>query len=249
VLNPWNIWFIVVLIVGIGLGGYAVYTLAGARLGPLIGGAVGGLISSTATTVSYARRAAAQPEQSPACACVIAVASSVVFVRIGAIVAAAAPALLPALWGPLAIVGGAAGLGALLLVRATQRNGDGAPRLGNPAELGPALAFAAIYTVVLIAVRFVREQFGETGVYGVAAIAGLTDVDAIVLSTARLSLEGQLAADLAWRAIVLSTLANLVFKAAVVIVLGPAELRRWVAAAFAPPLLAGAAILLLWPGP
>jgi uncharacterized membrane protein (DUF4010 family) len=247
VLNPFDIWLMVVLIVGIGLASYVAYKVAGPRLGPLLGGLLGGLVSSTATSVSYARRAAAQPEHTALCALVIAIASGVVFPRILIEVAAVAPALLGVLAAPLGVVLGAALLGGLALARRSQPGDGGPTTLGNPAEVGPALAFGILYAGVLLAVAFLRERFGDAGVYGLAFLTGLTDVDAITLSSARLTRDGSLDPDLAWRAILLAAMANLLLKGGLVAVLGPASLGRSVALAFAPPLVAGALVLLLWP--
>jgi uncharacterized membrane protein (DUF4010 family) len=246
VLNPFDIWLMVVLIVGIGLASYVVYKVSGPRLGPLLGGLLGGLVSSTATSVSYARRAAAQPEHTALCALVIAIASGVVFPRVLIEVAAVAPALLGVLAPPLTAVFATAVLAGLILARRS-RPGNGALALGNPAELGSALAFGALYACVLLAAAFLRKRFGEAGVYGLAFLTGLTDVDAITLSSARLARDGSLGPDLAWRAILLAALANLMLKGVLVAVLGPAALGRAVALAFAPILLAGALVLLLWP--
>ena len=126
------------------------------------------------------------------------------------------------------------------------RSEDG-PKLGNPAELWPALAFAALYVGVLIAVAFVREHFGEAGVYGVAVIGGLTDVDAITLSTADLTQRGSLTPDVAWRAILLAALSNMVFKAGVAFAVGTRALGLRVATGFAPAIVAGVLAILLWP--
>ena len=91
-LNPFQIWLMVVLIVGISLVGYVGYKLLGARQGALLGGVIGGLVSSTATTVSFARRAAATPASAGLAALVIMVASGVVYGRVMTEVSVIAPA-------------------------------------------------------------------------------------------------------------------------------------------------------------
>ncbi len=90
------------------------------------------------------------------------------------------------------------------------------PDLGNPAELKPAVIFAVLYAVVLIAIAAARQYFGHTGLYTVAALSGLTDVDALNLSTSRLMALGQLHVDTGWRVILVATLVNLGFKAVLV---------------------------------
>ena len=91
VLNPFKIWLMVVLIVGISLGGYIIYKFFGEKAGTLVGGILGGLISSTATTVSYARRTSKAPEASALAALVIMVASTIVFGRVLILIGASAP--------------------------------------------------------------------------------------------------------------------------------------------------------------
>jgi uncharacterized membrane protein (DUF4010 family) len=96
VLNPRNIWWMVVLIVGISLGGYIAYKFLGQRAGIVLGGIFGGMVSSTATTVSYSKRAAASPGAVGPAAIVITIASAVVFARMLLEIATVAPSLLPA---------------------------------------------------------------------------------------------------------------------------------------------------------
>jgi uncharacterized membrane protein (DUF4010 family) len=247
VLNPFHIWLMVVLIVGIGLAGYVAHKLAGERFGPLLGGVIGGLVSSTATTASFARRAKEEPGQSALCVQVICVSAVVVFARVLLEVSATAPALLWVLAAPLGIVLCAA-LGASSLVARRRVVGSAVqPALSNPAEIAPALMFGSLYALVLLVLAFAREHLGEQGVYAMAFAAGLTDVDAITLSTARLSVEGRIAADAGWRTILIASLANLLFKAGVVAVLAPVRVTRAVAGVFAVPLATGAALLLWWP--
>jgi uncharacterized membrane protein (DUF4010 family) len=247
VLNPFQVWWMVVLIVGISLLGYVGYKLLGARAGTVLAGILGGVISSTATTASYARRAKQDPEVSRLAALVVTIASAVVFARVLVEIAVAAHGSFLALAPPLAaMLGVAAGLAALAWLidrRATEEP----PAPGNPAELRSALFFGAIYAAVLLAVAFARDRFGTAGLYTVAAISGLTDVDALTLSTARLVDGGRLAAGDGWRAILLAILSNLVFKAGIVAVLGSRRMLARVAALFAAVLAGGGAVWWLWP--
>jgi uncharacterized membrane protein (DUF4010 family) len=121
------------------------------------------------------------------------------------------------------------------------------PEQENPAELKSALVFGALYALVLLAVAFARERFGTAGLYTVAAISGLTDVDAITLSTSRLVEGAGLDVRTGWRTILLASMSNLVFKAGIVAVLGGGRLFLRVALLFSVALAAGAAILWLWP--
>ncbi len=247
VLNPFEIWLMVVLIVGISLAGYVLYKLLGARAGTLLGGVLGGLISSTATTASYARRAKGDRALAPQIALVVMIASTVVYGRIFVEVAVAAPTVLPAMAPPLLIIalGNVAICGvALLFMRG---HAGELPEQGNPTELRTAVIFAALYGVIIFAVAAARDAFGDTGLYVVALISGLTDVDAITLSTANLVEAGRLDAGPGWRAIVLASISNLVFKGALAGVLGGGALLLRLAPLFAASIAAAIAVLLLWP--
>jgi len=249
VLNPFEVWLMVVLIVGISMGGYVAFRLLGPRTGAIAAGLLGGMISSTATTVSYARRSASAPERSSAAALVIVLASAVVFVRVLVEVAVVAPGVLAVTAGPLgamlalmALIAGALyvfGIGSHELEVEDQK---------PPSELKSAVVFGLLYAVVLVAVAFAEDRLGQRGLYGVAALSGLTDLDAITLSTANLMQAGQLELTTGWRMILVGGLSNIVFKGGVVLLLGSRALRGRITLAFGAALLGGAAIMALWPG-
>ncbi len=247
VLNPFEIWLMVVLIVGISLVSYVLYKLAGARAGTLLGGVLGGLISSTATTVSYARRVKGDAALAPQAALVVMVASTVVYARMFAEVAAAAPTVLPAMAPPLiviALVNVAICVVASLFI---QDRGARLPAQQNPTELRAALAFGALYGVVVFAVAAARDAYGDAGHFVVAFLSGLTDVDAITLSTANLVDAGRLSAASGWRAIVIASLSNLAFKGVLAGALGGRELLARLVPLFAVSIAAGIAVVILWP--
>lgn len=248
VLNPREIWWMVVLIVGIGLASYVAYRLFGQRAGTLLAGILGGLISSTATTASYARRARRAPELASLGARVVLIASSVVFARLVVLIAVVAPAHAAALLSPIVMLGV---VFALIAWAAGSRRGAQELPLEHAeqaAELRPALLFGLVYAGVLFAVAAARHYVaGTSALYGVAALSGLTDVDAITLSTARLVDAGRLEEATAWRLIVVATLSNLVFKSALAFVLGGRALGARLALGFGLGLVAGALLLALWP--
>ncbi|MBX9602697.1 MAG: DUF4010 domain-containing protein [Bryobacteraceae bacterium] len=245
VWNPRQIWWMVVLIVGISLAGYIAFQVLGQRGGTVLGGLLGGLVSSTATTVSYARASKAEPATLPAALMVILLASGVVFGRVLVEMAVISRELLHAALIPVLI------LAALLFALAgiawfRQMKQSAIPKPENPAELKPALLFAAGYAVVLAAAAATRHYFGEGALFFVAAISGLTDVDAITLSTANLVSGGTLSATTGWKLVITAVLSNLVFKAAVVAWIGHASLFRWVAASYLVVFAAGLVLLWLW---
>ena len=247
VLNPYEIWWMVVLIVGLSLAGYVAYKMFGSGAGTVLAGILGGLVSSTATTASYARRSRENADLSRLAALVIMLASTVVYGRVLVEIAAVARGWLLELGLPLAAM-----LGVCILVSGAAwllgRDGDDElPERGNPAELKAALIFGALYAVVLLAVAFARDRFGTAGLYIVAAISGLTDVDAITLSTARLVQGGRLDPDTGWRAILLASMSNLGFKAGIVAALGSRALLGRIALLFGAAMAGGGLILWLWP--
>lgn len=250
VLNPHNIWLMVVLIVGISLLGYFAYKIFGPKAGTILGGVLGGLISSTATTVTYARRTKNTATNTTLAAIVIFIASAVAIVRIMAEVAIVAPSTLATVAPPLAallLLMLLIGAVAYLFKKKGQNETDEIPEQQNPAQLKTALFFGAIYAGVVLATAFARDRFGEEGIYGVAIISGLADLNAITLSTARLMKTGSLEMSYGWRTILVAALSNLVFKGALVGVLGNKSVFGKVAVLFGLVLAGGLLVLWLWP--
>ena len=243
VFNLFEIWLLVVLIVGINLAGYIAWKFVGAQSGALLGGLLGGVISSTATTVSYARRTKESGDAAPLATVVIMIATAVVVVRVMIEIAVVAPSLLARAALPIGIVLGSAIVLSLAVWWRAAKQPAELPEQENPTMLRAALLFAAVYVIVLLAVAWVRHAIGDSGLYYVAIVAGLTDVDAITLSTAKMASLGQLAPDRAWRVILVAFTSNLVFKAGIVAVLGSRALLWRVAALFA--ILGGVAIAVV----
>jgi uncharacterized membrane protein (DUF4010 family) len=219
VLNPFRIWLLVVLIMGISLAGYVLYRFLGERAGAVVSGLLGGIVSSTATTVSYARQYRGQTTAALPTALVITLASAAVYPRIGLEIAAVAPDLLRWAAIPIGILFLSLFAPAVLMYRQFEDTGPHTLELANPAQLRTAIAFAALYALIMLTVAAVRDGFGDEAVFVVALISGLTDVDAITLSLAELYRSGDLAPDVAWRATLTATLSNLALKAGAVGVL------------------------------
>ena len=247
VLNPFKIWLMVVLIVGISLGGYVIYKVVGPQAGTLAGGILGGLISSTATTVSYARRSKQAPASNALAAFVIMTASAVVFGRMLALIGATAPEFLRAAGSPLGLMLGAC----LLLARKTwpgvHASSEALLPQENPTELKPAIVFGVLYSLVLLLVAAAKDHFGPRGLYVVAALSGLTDMDAITLSVTQLVGSGQIEPDAGWRLVLVASMSNLVFKAGTVAVIGDRKLARRITVLFAIAFAGGVLLLLFWP--
>ncbi len=248
VVNPFNVWLMVTLIVGISLAGYVAYRVLGVRGGSLAGGLLGGLVSSTATTVSYARQAASNPRSAQTAALVILTASAIVYVRIGIELAAVAPSLLVRAAPPLAVMLGFMALMCLALVWRVDPRTTEPPSLENPAQIRTAIVFGLLYALILLLVTAVREEFGrDTAIYGAAVVSGLTDVDALTLSVAELYSQERVAGDTAWRAVLIASLANLAFKIAVAAVLGGRRLALYAGATLGASVVFGAGLVWWWP--
>jgi uncharacterized membrane protein (DUF4010 family) len=198
------------------------------------------LASSTAVTLSFAREARSNPRNTTALACGILLAWAVMFARMLVLVAVVNQALLAPLLVPLGLMGVVVG-GVTELFYFREPAGKLPAttkelKVSNPFSLSEAAKFAALFAIVLVAIKIAQWNFPPSGVYAVAAVAGLTDVDAITLSMAELA-KGD-AAQVAVTAIVIAALVNTAVKCGIAFVLGGASLSK-------PLLLATAAILVV----
>jgi len=249
VLNPYNIWLMVVLIVGISVVGYFIYKFVGQRVGIISGGVLGGLISSTATTVSYSRKSTESHAVAPMAAFVIMAASSVTLIRVLIEVGIVIPEKFSALLLPFAtlfLVMTGLSLGMFYLLN---RKGpeEEMPEPSNPAQFKSALVFGLLYGIILLAVAFAKKEFGSGALYGVAVISGLTDMDAITLSLSQLMKKGTIETNVGWRLILTAALSNLVFKTLLVLMMGSRALLKWLAVSFGISIAAGLLLIWLWP--
>lgn len=245
-LNPRESWLMVVLVVGLSLAGYIAYKFIGKRGGMLTAGLLGGTISSTATAFGYSRLAARQPRAAAMAGGVTALACAVVFGRIMVELGVVAPRVLLKGALPLSLAAAAAAAFAAAVFYRAEGDVDGIePK--NPGGLLAALAFGAGYALVGLLMTLGHERFAGSE-WLVAAVSGLTDVDAVTLSTARLARAGSLGADTAWRLALVAASSNTLFKAGLVTVVS----RRALGVRLGLPLLGlcavSAAIALWWPG-
>jgi uncharacterized membrane protein (DUF4010 family) len=229
VLNPYQIWWMVVLISGLSLAGYAALRIAGQRHGTLLTGLFGGIASSTATTLAFSRHSRDSAHMTGMAALIILLANWVVLVRLAVLVAVLQPALLRPM---LTLLGGGAlaGLAMLYLFwrRLAEKPSTPALEMKNPTELRAALGFGLLYAGVLFAAAWLSDWVGSHGVYAVALVSGLTDVDAITLSSLRLFGLGNLQAEQAATAVLLALLANIAFKSGLAAAIGGGALARQV---------------------
>jgi uncharacterized membrane protein (DUF4010 family) len=203
---------------------------------------LGGLVSSTAATVTFAQRSRHAPAAGRTLAVAAGLSSLVMLVRVAVLTAVAAPALLGTV-GPVLGAAGAGGAVAVAVLARRSRGDQGAmPALANPFELKGALKFAALFGLVLLIVEAASRLLGTWGVYGAALLAGLTDVDAITLSLGALS-HSELDPHVAALAIAIAALSNTAAKAAYAAWLGAGQFRRGVLEVLGAAFAAGAAAL------
>jgi uncharacterized membrane protein (DUF4010 family) len=254
-LNPQSLWLLVLLISGLSLVGYVLTRVLGANRGLPLTGLTGGLVSSTAVTLSFARQSR-EPQYEAAARAIasgILLAWTASFIRVLVEVLIVNRALLPVLWpAVVAMTLVAAASGGWYLYRADRdtppdaesraAESKGVP-LRNPFSLTSAMKFAALFAVVLLVVKWVQTHAPETGLYYVAALAGTTDVTAITLSMAQYARSGS--PQVAAHAITIALLTNTIVKAGMIVALGTPVLRKSILLPTAGILAAGVGAIVL----
>lgn len=248
VLNPRNIWLMVTLIVGISILGYFIYKWLGKKAGMISNGILGGIISSTATTVSYARQAKGSGIAGKMSAFLILVAVTVSLVRVVIEIGVVVPEKLPQLILPFAVLFLFMALlsAALFYTINKDKKASEMPEPKNPAQFKSALFFGILYGLILLAVAFTKEKFGNSGLYVVSIIGGLANKDAITLSLSQL-IKGGLETTLGWKLIMTAVISNMVFKVVLASVLGNMQLSKYLGVAMLLSVAAGLILIWLWP--
>ena len=219
-LNPYAIWWMVVLITGIGFIGYFAMKIGGARHGALLTGITGGLVSSTAVTLTLSRFAREQPGHRAAMASGILAACGTMFPRILLLASVINPALFTPMALPVAVATGIIYLAAWGLWRgAGKQTEQGMLPLSNPFQIGMAIRFSLLLAAILLLSEALREWLGDAGLYLLAAISGMTDVDAITLSVSRLGAQ-DLATGVAVLAIFIAAASNAIVKSLLALYVG-----------------------------
>lgn len=224
-----NVWLMVVLVSAIGLVGYVLKRLLGGKKAILLTGFLGGLVSSTAVTLTFAARSTERPALSRAFATAIIIAWTTMFIRVIVEVAVVNPTLVSRLWIPMAAAAAAGVIYCLLLRKKQVQDEAGGEDVDveSPFSLKKALSFGLLYAGVLVVARVAQMYFGDEGIYVSAIAAGFSDVDAITLSMAELSKEGgTVEPGVAVRAITLAAVSNTLVKTGIVFVSGDKALRK-----------------------
>ncbi len=245
VFNPFNIWLMVVFITGISFLGYFLVKIAGNKNGLGLTGFLGGLVSSTAVTVSMSKKSKKQRNVS-GFALAIMLASSMMFLRILLEVLVVNRGILGNLvlpLGAMAVVG--FGISTFLFFRKNKKGDKQEVALKNPFELNTAIKFGLFFLLILVLSKAVYILFGNTGIYFVSIFSGLADVDAITLTLSSMALNGIISAKVAVLSITLAAATNTVVKAGIARIMGERKLARIIIIAFSVILVVGIGIALI----
>ena len=229
--NPRNTWLLVVMISALSFIGYFAIRYLGAALGCIATGLFGGMVSSTATTITFSKMAGEQPKQGRMLATGVVIANAVMAGRILVVTAVLAPTLAVAMVLPMGLFILVAFVMVIVMWRTGENSKVSGETLGidNPFRLSQAIKFAALLVAISLAEKFLSDQFGTGGLLVLAGIAGLADVDAIVISVSR---DAGVGADLGplVAAILVAAASNTVVKGAIVARAG-GVFARWGAGA------------------
>ncbi|MGQ9821138.1 MAG: MgtC/SapB family protein [Thermogutta sp.] len=246
VIRPFNVWLMVVLIVAISLSGYIAYKLVGQGAGVLLSGLLGGAVSSTAATISAARQVKANRNLLSAGTVIILLASTVMFARVFLEMLVINQTFFMRSVPPLLTLAVATLLPALAFWRRTRQSPPLTADAKNPTHMRTAIVFAAAYAVVLFLLAAVKDGLGDRGLFALAFLSGLHDMDAVTLSLARMASADTAIMENGWRYLTVAVLANMLVKSAFAGILGGWKLGRDVAFAFAVPAAVGILLILIF---
>ena len=217
-VKPRTLWMLVLFFSGLSFIGYLARRGLGEKRGYAVAGVLGGLVSSTSVTLTFSRLSRNREGDGPALSAGVLGANMMLFPRVLIASAVLAPALAWALWpafvAPVLI-------GLVLFVWGLRGAGKTGRATGpkNPLELMAALQMALLFQIVLFGVSLAEQYFGDAGLYGSAAVLGLTDVDALTVSMAQ-RVNASTPATVAARALTLGILANTLVKTTIALVVG-----------------------------
>lgn len=227
VLNPKMIWLMVIFIGGISFIGYVLTKIFGQGKGIPITGFLGGLVSSTAVSFSLSRKSKENPELSNSFAIGIILASTVMFPRVFVILLVFNKSLISGLWIPLLVFTVTGFLLSYILSKKNEKEKDELIDFKNPFNLKQAILYGIIFALVIFVSKAAEIYLGEKGIFAASALAGLTSVDAIVLSLAEL-VNQNLNIKIASAAIIISLITNTVVKGVISYFLGSREMRKYI---------------------
>ena len=244
-IRPREIWALVLFFSGLSFAGYLARRLVGPGHGLMVTGLLGGLVSSTNVTFTFARTSRTEPATDRALAFGAVAANAMLYPRVlvatAILNAAVVPPLVPYLAAPALV----AVLVAVAGARRSPPDGASPVSVRNPLQLGAALQMAVLFQAVLMGVHFVSNAWGQSGVFTSAAVLGLTDVDALTVSMAR-GVAATASPAVAAAAIAVGVLSNTAMKLGLAVVLGAPRFRVVAGGALAAMLVAiGGTFVLL----
>lgn len=242
-VRPRLLWTLVLFFSGLSFVGVIARRLVGAGRGYVLAGFVGGLLSSTSVTLTYARLSSAHPSAGRSLAAGTMGANAVLLPRVLFATMFLAPPLARVLWLPF-VAPFAIAVGLALRGLSVADTPDSAAPARNPLQFRAALEMAAVFQVVLFSVAFANAWFGDAGLYGSAAVLGLADVDALTVSMADRVAKGA-GIEVAGTAITIGVLSNTLVKLAIALSVGRGHFRTLAAVGLGAMALALGASLLL----
>jgi uncharacterized membrane protein (DUF4010 family) len=243
-VNPWEIWFFTVLTAAISYAGYIAVRLLGPGKGIVVSGLAGGLVSSTAVTVAFGRRAkSGDPARTMAAGAVFAALVSAL--RVLVVILVVKPEIVLAVAAPLVAVAIVFGIAGAFLVGRSWGKDSAETKVGNPFEVLPLLIFATSFVIVAALSAALTQHFGAGSVVLTTALSGIFDVDVATLTAAR-QVGPSVSAATAGAGIVLAVGLNALTRVVAAMVVGPAGYFIPIGVATVAAIVAGAAGWLLF---
>ncbi|HCA81236.1 MAG TPA: hypothetical protein DEP53_16005 [Bacteroidetes bacterium] len=223
-LNPTRIWQVVILVSTIGFVGYFLYKRFGNKVGLWLSGILGGIVSSTATTIAVGRIAQKSPNHIGMALQAAILASSMMYLRMLVLIMIINPAYLAALWWKLVLL---FVVGIVLSIRSVPEGeaeeASSFPNLHNPFEVRPSIAFALMFVALTIVSQLIEQKLGSTGLLVFSGVVGITDVSPFILSLLNPSEPVTRAIIMA---ILMALMSNTLAKSVYFVVLAPAARKE-----------------------
>ncbi|NCN51640.1 MgtC/SapB family protein [archaeon] len=243
VFNFYHIWWMVILVAGISFFGYFLVRFLGSKKGHGLTGFVGGLVSSTAVTLSMSKESQGKTKVSPYILATI-IAMSIMFIRIIFEVAVLNPILLGKLFLPLMGMFVLGLVFSFYFLRTEDKNPHAKEiEFKQPFAMGPAIKFGLLFLLVLLVSKIGQILFGHLGIYGASILSGLVDVDAITLSMSSLSKTGEITSVVASTSILFAAISNTLVKMGIAFFLGSKKYGKTIVGVFSIVLLVGLGLL------
>ena len=241
--NPYFIWLMVVFISGIGFIGYALMKWFGER-GIVLSAILGGMVSSTATAISFAQRSVKEKKVFQSLVLGVLLANGIMFIRVLVEIFVINRSLFAKILLPLLALAILTVIFSYLLWRKSTKT-TGKVELGTPLALKPAIQFAVIFAFILALVKLANIYLSSNGVYVVSFFSGFADVDAITLSLSQLA-RAELAESIAQDGIMIAVLTNVAVKGGLAYWLGGKEFGKTVVKYFAVLIVVGIGLVFLF---